>query len=258
MANSGCSIASLFLRISLGVTFLFAGLAKIVETIPVSEEQAAKLRAWGVLDRPGVGPGETAPADPTGSPTDRPVPREPSGLAPTSEAGGAWTPVAWGPKAARQETRVRQLYMLALMLDSASEKPSGASFPLWPGVLAREPMPVVFAWAVALTELLAGGLVLIGLLSRLSAWALAFVMLGAMWLTEFGPALQTGRTYLGFIPRHGSGFAGSEYMTLFLQMCLFSMAVAVAAIGPGACSLDRALCRKAPPKPAPKPAPAAP
>jgi putative oxidoreductase len=129
---------------------------------------------------------------------------------------------------------------------------------LWPAFAAQGKAPVVLAWAVALTELLGGGLLLVGLVTRLAALGIAGVMLGALWLAEIGPAIQKGTTYLGFIPRHDGGYAvklsaDGGYVTLLWQLGLLAMALAIALLGPGALSLDGALGgRKA--RPAPRPA----
>ena len=81
------------------------------------------------------------------------------------------------------------------------------------------------AWLASLTELVAGALLVLGLLTPLSAGACASVMLVA-WLVNH-------RTNGFFIFRPGEGY---EYV-----MNLFVASLAVAFIGPGAWSLNRAL-----------------
>ena len=113
------------------------------------------------------------------------------------------------------------------------------SIPLVPAKLAEKPWPVVLAWAATLTELIGGALLVIGLFTRLSALGIAFTMLVAMWLTEIGPAIQTGATTLGFLPDH-TPFTG-EWMMLSFQFALFAAASAVLFLGPGSASLDAAI-----------------
>ncbi|MBK7403716.1 MAG: DoxX family protein [Phycisphaerales bacterium] len=142
-----------------------------------------------------------------------------------------------------------------------SNKDSAPLMPLWPDLdpgHEYDPWPVRFAWAVSLTELIGGILVGVGLLTRIGAMGLAGVMLGALWLTTFGPALQTGDTMLGFLPKHDP--FGPEWMVPVLQVTLLCAALSLLFAGPGTMSLDRLLLggppKPAPPKPAPPPAPA--
>lgn len=83
------------------------------------------------------------------------------------------------------------------------------------------------------------------------------MMVGAMWLTVIGPAVQSGDTMLGVLPRHDA-FDGEAWMTPLWQLSLFCMAVVLFFAGPGTMSLDRLLLGRppqpAPPKPAQVPA----
>ncbi len=71
-----------------------------------------------------------------------------------------------------------------------------------PGWAATGKRPVVLAWTAGFTELIGGALVLVGLLTRLSAAGLLGVMCVAAWLTVFGPAIQAPGATLGFLPAH--------------------------------------------------------
>ncbi|MGD9691102.1 MAG: DoxX family membrane protein [Phycisphaerales bacterium] len=143
--------------------------------------------------------------------------------------------------------RVRSVYKLALLLRSASEPPriasesaaapASAPGPLWPARLAQERLPVYFAWSVALTELLGGVLVLAGLFTRLTALGFAGVMVGAIWLTQIGPAVQSGKATLGVLPSHGT-FDVAAWMPLQWQVALLCMSAALLFVGPGAAALD--------------------
>lgn len=84
---------------------------------------------------------------------------------------------------------------------------------------------VLHAWLASLTELGAGGMLILGLLNPLAAGGCAGVMLVA-WITNH-------RTNGFFIFRPGEGY---EYV-----MNLFLASLAAACIGPGEWSLDHAL-----------------
>jgi uncharacterized membrane protein YphA (DoxX/SURF4 family) len=128
---------------------------------------------------------------------------------------------------------------------------------LWPDLEPGrdfDPWPVRFAWAVALTEVIGGALVAVGLLTRLGSLGLAGVMLGAMWLTGIGTAIQSGSAKLGFLPKLPNFDPG--WSDILFQFTLFCAAIALFFAGPGALSLDRLLVG-GPPRPEPaKPAPA--
>ncbi len=98
--------------------------------------------------------------------------------------------------------------------------------------------PGLMAWAGALTELFGGGLILIGLLSRLWGLGLAVVMGCAFYLTTWAA-----------IGEHGwFSLPVSEFNTMFTQLGLFVLAFGVLLTGPGAVSFDRALFRRAKPE----------
>ncbi len=147
--------------------------------------------------------------------------------------------------------RVRRLYGVALLIDSAAKPPADPgrkAVALWPGLLASGNRPLIAAWSVAVVELLAGLLVLIGLFTRLSALSLAGVMAGALWLTQIGPAIQSGQARLGFLPAHDAADTAA-WSTPLWQFSLLMSALALLCAGAGAASIDRTL--GTPAKPAP-------
>src|SRR5690606_35642404 len=97
------------------------------------------------------------------------------------------------------EVQVRLLHQLSLQLYRAAH-PEAGKMPLWPQAIGEGHWPGYLARAVTLTELGGGSLVVLGLFTLLSALALGGVMIGAMWLTAIGPAVQKGDTILGFLP----------------------------------------------------------
>jgi len=109
---------------------------------------------------------------------------------------------------------------------------------LMPATFGAPPWPVRLAWAAALTELIAGVLLLIGLATRFSGLAVTGVMGMAMWLTQIGPALQSGNTWLGFLPMYDP-WDVSTYATFLWQLALLAIGLALVFSGPGMLSLDR-------------------
>jgi uncharacterized membrane protein YphA (DoxX/SURF4 family) len=118
------------------------------------------------------------------------------------------------------------------------------SIALWPAAAATGRWPLVLAWAVALTELGGGLLVLVGMLTRLSALGLAGVMLGAMWLTQIGPAIQSGSARLAVLPGHDLTDV-HLWTQLLWQFALFMMSMALLCAGPGVAAIDRVLFKPA-------------
>ncbi|MCC6675638.1 MAG: DoxX family protein [Phycisphaerales bacterium] len=244
------SVAPFFLRVALGLTFIWAGSAKIFDEKPVRGADAAALANLGVI----AAPPKAAPAV-TPTPTPAPVTPPAPASAPEKPAGGPPALLQVAPQAAPSgvytaedfptDINVRAVHKsLTLRLLSAAN-PSDGQMPLWPARLAQGRWPVYAAWAAALTELVGGCWLLLGLFTRLAAMGVAGVMVGAMWLTQFGPAMQTGQTYLGFIPRHPVFAADScgmpVYAMLLWQLALLGGALSLLFSGSGALAIDRAL-----------------
>ncbi|MBL8757211.1 MAG: DoxX family membrane protein [Phycisphaerae bacterium] len=204
------------------------------KVVPVSRPRTTTA----ALDEPPTPPG-IVPADaPTG-----PIP---AAKAQTAPAGGSGGPTGSARTAADfpEPVRVRRLYGLALLLHSAANpapSPDGKPrMPLWPPQAVTGSLPVYFAWAAALTELVGGGLVLVGLLTRLSALAQAGVMAVALWLTQIGPAVQSGRTLLGFLPDRPP-FSVEGWMPVLWIFALLMAALALFFSGPGVAALDQVI-----------------
>jgi len=71
-------------------------------------------------------------------------------------------------------------------------------------------------------------------------------MLGAMWLTQFGPALRSGTTVLGILPAHAGAWAPDAagnpvYGPLLWQFALLMASLALALSRPGALAVDSAI-----------------
>lgn len=303
------TLPALVLRLALALIFIWAGLSKVLVTMPVTPDQAAALDSLGapvgVATAPAADPAPTprlpepdagsAPETPAEVPTDTTDGAAPDAALPDPSAmadvpfalhHAAWTqdtpesttdaatdePASEVPEETTPETvapettdttpapraglvtaadfphggEVRMVEMLTLGIDTAANPPLNADGsqddPIWPAAIGNGPWPRVLAWAVAITEIAAGVLVLLGLLTRLGALGIFGVMLGAMWLTEIGPAMQQSNTMLGFLPDYGLANMQAWNHLLF-QFILGMMALALFFLGAGAVSLDRAIFR---------------
>ncbi len=139
---------------------------------------------------------------------------------------------------------VPRVYTIALLLDKAADPaltPDSRQLePLLPPFVGQGRTPVYLAWCAAITECLAGTLLLLGLLTRLGAFSAVFVMCVAIWTTTMGPAAM-GHTdsYLGFIPAASDPWNPDSYAKLLWQLAVGAMALSVLILGPGPLSLDR-------------------
>jgi putative oxidoreductase len=102
------------------------------------------------------------------------------------------------------------------------------------------PVPIVFAWAAALSELVGGTAMALGLFTR---WAAAFAA-ATMFVAAFvrHRAASQLLSWIGIAPATEDqlkGWGNPELATLFLLVC-----VAVALLGPGRFSIDARLGRR--------------
>lgn len=276
--RAGLSIAPLFLRLALAVTFIWAGSGKLFGTMEVEGETAAILANYGVIQNPNLPAAPPPDADaapetpeeelvlPDPEEVETPPEQSPPGDTPPDEletdepprslAGGALL-ASWQTGEPRflatgadfpEPVEVRKWAGLVLMLHNAinpgvDAEDSTPRMRLWPDLdptTDYDPWPRWLAIAAALTELIAGLLVAVGLLTRLASLPLAGVMVVAMWLTQFGPAIQAGTAQLGFLPDHPP-FDTDAWKTLLWQFAILCAALALFFAGPGALSLDRLL-----------------
>lgn len=357
--NIGPSLAPLLLRLSLGLTFVWAGLGKIEATFAVKGDQAVLLASMGVdkvraaaasgktvvpqvpeVSKPAptkdtsplpVGPNAPAltppspqpvvpnpnapepvltPTDPMGPPWPLPAEEtpakpaatpnqapsqapssspqqpqqpaeqpnreqtqpvtQPTSPSPQARASGSLTlaqvtappvsPNTGQPTGERvyvasefpDDIQVPRVYSLAMLIYQAGHPPKDAENKplqaLWPTRFSEGAWPLRIAWTVALCELIGGLFVLVGLLTRVSALMLAATMIGAIWLTEVGPAIQAGKVVLGFIPDRDF-FTIDVWKTLLWQLSLLMSAGALAMLGCGSLGLDRKFFPPPPPPP---------
>jgi len=250
-------LAPVPLRIVLGAVFLWAGLGKISEQMPVQGRDAATLANLGVRLKT-LAPVEATP--PPEAPGEQPPPAEPESAAPADEPPPDQTGDGYSVSLVQARTnftaadfpepvRTMRLYSLVLLMHGAAhpgyDDEGNPLEPIWPAWAADSPTVVALAWVAALSEIVFGFFLLIGLLARLGALDLAFVMGVAMWLTQIGPAVQSGDTILGFLPNYAP-FDGQAWQTLLLQFALFGAAISLFLLGPGEISIDALAFRSAP------------
>lgn len=204
-------IAPLLLRLALGVIFINAGLGKFLSSVPLGGDFAQTAREMGIK-----------PVAPKSGEGDR-------------DEGALTEPMP-----------VRGVYALAVSLHLAGNpKPDAEGkrpMRLWPKALSGQTMAKVQGFAVSIVELLAGVFLIVGLLTRLSSLGLVVVMLGAVWLTQTGPAIRDGTAVFGFLPGHEAFSAA--WQTPMLQLACLAMAAAVMFSGPGLISVDTAIFKR--------------
>lgn len=275
------TLPALFLRLTLCLIFLWAGLGKILGETTVTGADAARLANLGIALNPPAGatPSLPPPPTPAEAPT-RPLPEptlpptnlvtpEQSPTAPPTDqsadddqpasslsmnlAEPRWIPVrlARAPLNAADfpsEHRVQRVHGITLLLSHAANpgldaqsRPIPRTMPTWIG---HDRWPVMLAWTAAVCELLAAFMLFFGVLTRFGALLVVGIMLQAMWLTQIGPAV-VGRidAHFGFIPNLGDMWAPPTFQTLFYQLSCLTMAAAVCLLGSGPIGFDRAIFR---------------
>jgi len=278
--STGASLGPLFLRAALAITFIWAGLGKVIPLMPLDSSQAALLASMGVsipvaagttagpatptpdpdaLTKP-LPPPDSEPLSPASPSPDSPIAPTPAeravnpGPRPLPSTGPITPPAEPAPSSAERpaaeltspptEIKVRRMWGLALRIHASAHPVADSSgkapMKLWPEFLGKGNWPRYFAIAVVIAELAGGVLVAIGLFTRLGAFLLLGVMVGAIWLDQIGPAMQGGNTKLLILPGHGI-WDIAAWRPLLWQFSLLCSACALALLGAGVPSLDRAL-----------------
>lgn len=269
------NFSPLLLRVALGVTFFYAGWGKVFEKSEFAPEQVAVLANMGFGKAKsaalgGAGPVEAAPLDsapakpepadalPEPGRVSNPVERssgrvvlarqDHAGEQGAGEALNAATQSSSAPAAPSRLYRasdfagpvmLSRTHFIGLAMHGAAY-PADGGRQLLPTALVNRPWGWALSHGASLTELVGGALILIGLLTRLSALGLAVVMGMAIWLTTVGPSLGASGAFLGVLPAVGR-FDSDAWQTWLLQLILFCAALAVFFSGPGAVSVDRLL-----------------
>lgn len=187
----------------------------------------------------GSTPATTPPPTPAPAPPQRPAPPKPKPTPePAPQPTPDPTPIVIPPPAVKPPpvvkpppapdpaprsdggatVRAKRLHRVTVMLVNNSPYPERLK-PEW------------MAWAAAGTELLGGGLLLLGLLSRVWGAGLAIIMVVAFYMTSMEQVLDYGVMNLPM----------PVFNQAFVQICLFVMALGVAMTGAGGLSIDRLL-----------------
>lgn len=231
------TISPLLLRLTLGVTFLWAGVGKLM----TQEYGGAAAGAIASMGEGNITQGQWPPAPPTvadvGDDEAEPATEngathssaEPAAGEPTpeanpdtldeaaDEAGEILDEVGDDIKEAVDATtddetdaaaitppadpllrvEARRVYGLAAMLKMSADG-NDQRARLIPKSMGTDAWVKVLAWAAVCTELAAGAAMIVGLFTRLAAFGLVGNMCVAMWLTQIGPVVRA-RTDTGFL-----------------------------------------------------------
>ena len=207
----GLSLGPVFLRLILAITFIWAGAGKFLMEIPVSPPPPAQVQ------------------------------NTPNGETPDAGTSNSTAPTEASP------TTQKAYHAIAGLITHAANPGFDSNGdelrPIWPAQLAQGHWPNTLALTASLSELIAGFLILIGLFTRFSSLVTLGIMAVAIWLTQIGPAIQTGDALLGFLPNRGAfdlDAAGmSVWFTLLWQFSLLCISAALMFLGAGTLSLDR-------------------
>ncbi len=244
-----CNTAPIFLRLALGLIFLWAGFGKVMVTQHFEPEDAAILGNYHI-----VTPGSSAPVEPVAwRPQDGVVDRTPPPALDEDDPADIRYNQQHDPNGPVGEfgagdfpngTNALALHNVTLLLHRGiypgTAEDGTARMPLWFDADATKPFdpwPVYMAWAVAVTEIISGGFLILGLLTRVGGAGILGVMLGAMWLTQIGPAIQSGETLIGFLPKHE--LFAYAWKDLFFQLLCAAGGLALFCTGSGSLALDR-------------------
>jgi uncharacterized membrane protein YphA (DoxX/SURF4 family) len=239
-AFAGIAIVPLLARLVLAAAFVPQGYHKLFSTRVYSGQDAVVLSGLGVSGTPVAEPAvqpvawhqetrslrdlyppEERAQDPEGEGREPAAPPDAPEAEPPPQA-----PIALPsepPAAPPAPFEARALYGIALILDQNG----------WPAGWAVSPTQM--AWAAALTELLGGAILLIGLFSRLAGLGLAVTMGFAYYLTSRWAPIDPN---LFAIARAEEV---PNFNRIFCQLGLFVLAFGVFLTGAGPLSLDRLL-----------------
>lgn len=210
-------LVPLISRLVLAAAFIPAGWGKVMGTSTVEGPEAAAIRTmladpWKTTSNDAGASIEAS--DRTTADDDAPVAAPEAGEESASTDAAAAAPEAAPPAASEAPLEIRNVLGLATMLDAHGL-----------------PMPVVLAWIAALVELVGGGLLVIGLLSRVWALGLLVAMGVAFALTSLDPLLASGPF----------GLEIPAYTKAVAQLALGALALGVFVSGPGAVAIDHSI-----------------
>jgi uncharacterized membrane protein YphA (DoxX/SURF4 family) len=210
------NLVPLLARVVLCIAFIPAGWNKLMRDVEYSGEDAKRLREMNVVARTGPDPGFAVVSLVPQAPTSSPLP---SDARPTSDEPAVQDsrPIAAAPSGSGEPVRTKGLFRIALMLDR-----QGWSY------------QVPLAWIAAITELVGGVCVLIGLFTRFWSIGLAIAMGVAFRLTSLAALGEVGLFSMGV----------DQFNRTVAQLALLALAMGLVCSGAGALSLDRSLFRR--------------
>ena len=150
-------------------------------------------------------------------------------------------PIGWGKMMTQTDFSGSQLESLTKMgvVDEANTEESVSERSLYTTAICLEdhglPEPVITAWVTTLVELVGGGLLLIGLFSRLWALGIAVIM-SASFALESIPAIQDFGGIIDLSP--------PVFNLAAAQLALAALAIGIVFSGSGVLSLDRSIFGK--------------
>lgn len=268
----GLGLPPLFLRLVLGLIFLWAAVPALLMTRDFEGRAAERLVELGLAGSEFAAPApesEAPPVDtqPPAEPPAAPPAEEPDDEPQASAADAAFTlipaqdaPAVDGPLVV---TRPR-LYGLVLLMDRLAQ-PNGEGQRMWHEALAEPRILEILAWSAKITELAGGLCILLGLFTRLFALSFVGIMGVALWTTQIAPSIIGKFPLLGptnlitaehpalfeFLPPpyfSDAAMATSVWQTMLFQLIILAASAALIFTGAGWLSLDRAIFKRRQPK----------
>lgn len=216
--SASVHLVPLLARVVLCIAFVPAGWNKLMRDVEYSGEDAKRLREMQVVQGNGASESRTDLMRASLLPQAPAATSEPADVRPTSDEPAPPTARPGNDAAAGtgEPVRTKGLFRIALLLDK-----QGWSY------------QVPLAWIAAITELVGGVCVLIGLFTRFWSMGLAITMAVAFQMTSIVPLGEVGLFSMGV----------DQYNRTVAQLALFALAAGLVFSGAGALSLDRGLFR---------------
>ncbi len=246
----GLGVPPLLLRLTIAATFIWAGSGKFLAPMAVSPEEEATIQ----MIESGKTPADAAP-DPDAEEIDaigEPVALGDGFQVILTQDGDANDDTAAAPdaNAAPIDTVKKRTGQdrLAISIYSMA-RPNEDGKALLPAFMGKGKWPIWIAFAVGMTELVGGILILIGLLTRFAAFMLAGIMVGAIWMTTIGPVMifnQPGwPSFLHILPAIDYSSPDQAMQTFqawqswMFQFAMLMGSLSLVCLGAGPLSVDR-------------------
>lgn len=245
----GLRLPPILLRLALAATFIWSGSGKFWGPVNLTPEQEATLSAIKAGGATAPDPSAESP-DPA---VDQAAPGEPMALAPgyqlvlvqnTPDAEPGADHDANSQEQPTDDSAASSYHtvdFIALLIH-AQATPNEDGKSLLPAFMGQGKWPIRLAYAVGVTELLGGIMLLLGLFTRLWALALFGVMIGALWMTSIGPvviySVSGWPSFFPVLPAIDQ-FSPAAWQSWLFQLNVLTGSLALACLGAGGVSLDR-------------------